>query len=172
MPENGIDLELRLLCVSFISGIVIVSAYDILGIIRSAGRHGRIVRFLEELVFWGTAGWWLFAILNWAKYGIIRYFSMLGLFLGMIFYRVTVKDVLRKTGVRLICRVKEVLMRIIRFLLKPVVFAGRRIFWLLEFLCRKVKLRLKRKVKKIKIRIVHNRERKESYDEPGQKKEE
>lgn len=173
MTENGIDLELRLLCVSYISGLVIVLAYDILGIIRSAGHHGRFLRFVEELAFWGAAGWWLFAILNWANYGIIRYFSMLGLFLGMISYRVTVKDVFRQTGVRLISWVKEKVFSLLFFLLKPAVYAGKRILWFFEFWCRKGKrkLQLKQRIKKIKIRVVHKLERKELHDEPEQKSE-
>ncbi|MDD6207151.1 MAG: spore cortex biosynthesis protein YabQ [Clostridiales bacterium] len=165
VTENGIDLELRLLCVSYISGIIIVFAYDILGIIRSSGHHGRILRFLEELAFWGSAGWWLFSILNWANYGIIRYFSMLGLFFGMISYRITVKDVFRQTGVRLILWGKEKTVRVLRFLLKPVLYAGKRIFWFFEFWYRKGKrkLQLKQRIKKIKIRVVHKLERKELH---------
>lgn len=171
MSENGIGLELRLLYVSFISGIIIVAAYDILGMIRSAGRHGRFLRLLEEFAFWGAAGWWLFAILNGTNYGVIRYFSMLGLFLGMIGYRVTVKDVFRKSGVRLIEWVKKKLWRVLGFVLRPFAFVGRRIFWVFEFLYRKGKrkLRLKHRLKKIKIGLAHKLERKVSYEESGKR---
>jgi len=113
---------------------------------------------LEDLVFWIVCALEVFRVLCRENNGMLRWFAVAGAFGGMLVYKKTVSRFIIRTICQVITFLGGILMKIVRFLAKPVkklvrqgekggkVLAGR-LSWL--FRCLKKKLTLFLKMLKI-----------------------
>lgn len=156
--SQDITREMVFLFHSFLLGVVITSAYDGFLIIRRLIRHSGIMVSLEDLVFWIVCALEVFRVLCRENNGMLRWFAVAGAFGGMLVYKKTVSRFIIRTICQVITFFCGVLMKIVRFLAKPVkklvrqgekggkVLVGR-LSWL--FRCLKKKLTLFLKMLKI-----------------------
>jgi spore cortex biosynthesis protein YabQ len=101
-------------------GAVIGLIYDFFRIFRKTTPHKGIFIQLEDMLFWLTAtGLFFYFMLN-ENYGEIRFFSILGIALGMVLYFATVSVLIVRLSVILINFMKRVVSAAIKIVLLPV----------------------------------------------------
>ncbi len=69
---------------AFISGIAIMFAYDILIILREAIKLPAAFIVLEDILFWSASACAEFYVIYRFNEGMIRFYAVMALFLGMI----------------------------------------------------------------------------------------
>ena len=70
-------------------GMIIMAFYDVFRLFRRIIRHGRLIRDLEDLIFWIIAGFIVFSLVYSRNNGNIRWFIIVGVALGMYLYYVS-----------------------------------------------------------------------------------
>lgn len=118
--SQDITREMVFLFHSFLLGVVITAAYDGFLIIRRLIRHSGIMVSLEDLVFWIVCALEVFRVLCRENNGMLRWFAVAGAFGGMLVYKKTISRFIISTICQVITFVSRILMRIVRFLAKPV----------------------------------------------------
>lgn len=123
MSQSIID-EVTFLLHSFLMGILITFVYDGFIIMRRLIRHNLFLISVEDLIFWIACAIGVFYMLYEENNGILRWFAVFGAALGMAAYKKSVSPFLVKIITMVIERIFHGLFCIIRFLFKPVRFAG------------------------------------------------
>lgn len=101
MSQN-IRMEVELICLSIITGVGLMAAYDVLRIFRLLVRHGWLWTGVEDFFYWLGAGMATFYLLYRENDGSIRWYVIVTVLLTMIAYnricsRFLLK-LLKKTG--------------------------------------------------------------------------
>lgn len=81
-PE--IMIEARFMLQALFLGMVLFLLYDVLRIIRRVFKHGKWAMGIEDLIYWMANTYLIFKLLFKYNYGIIRWFVILGVGLGML----------------------------------------------------------------------------------------
>lgn len=123
MSQSIID-EVTFLLHSFLMGILITFVYDGFIIMRRLIRHNLFLISVEDLIFWIACAIGVFYMLYEENNGILRWFAVFGAALGMAAYKKSVSPFLVKIITMVIERIFHGLFCILRFLFKPVRFAG------------------------------------------------
>ena len=123
MSQSIID-EVTFLLHSFLMGILITFVYDGFIIMRRQIRHNLFLISVEDLIFWIACAIGVFYMLYEENNGILRWFAVFGAALGMAAYKKSVSPFLVKIITMVIERIFHGLFCILRFLFKPVRFAG------------------------------------------------
>ena len=123
MSQSIID-EVTVLLHSFLMGILITFVYDGFIIMRRLIRHNLFLISVEDLIFWIACAIGVFYMLYEENNGILRWFAVFGAALGMAAYKKSVSPFLVKIITMVIERIFHGLFCILRFLFKPVRFAG------------------------------------------------
>ncbi len=123
MSQSIID-EVTFLLHSFLMGIVISFVYDGFIILRRLIRHNLFLISVEDLIFWIACAIGVFYMLYEENNGILRWFAVFGATLGMAAYKKSVSPLLVKIMTSVIKRIFHGLFCILRFVFKPVRFAG------------------------------------------------
>ncbi len=123
MSQSIID-EVTFLLHSFLMGILITFVYDGFIIMRRLIRHNLFLISVEDLIFWLACAIGVFYMLYEENNGILRWFAVFGAALGMAAYKKSVSPFLVKIITMVIERIFHGLFCILRFLFKPVRFAG------------------------------------------------
>ena len=123
MSQSIID-EVTFLLHSFLMGILITFVYDGFIIMRRLIRHNLFLISVEDLIFWIACALGVFYMLYEENNGILRWFAVFGAALGMAAYKKSVSPFLVKIITMVIERIFHGLFCILRFLFKPVRFAG------------------------------------------------
>ncbi len=159
MGQNIVD-EVTFLCHSFLLGVVITFAYDGFLILRRLIKHGMLLVSLEDMIFWIACAIGVFYMLYEENNGILRWFAVFGATLGMIVYKASVSPLVVKGISLVIGRACRMIFRLLRFLLGPVRFLGRKTGRFFAFSGRKgkkvgkcVKNKLTGKLKLLKITL-------------------
>lgn len=82
-----ITAELTFWFIYLIAGFVLSFSYDFLRIFRNVTVHSSIAVALEDLLYWIGVTIALFGLLYRLSDGVIRWFAVMGLFLGMLLYK-------------------------------------------------------------------------------------
>jgi len=85
MSQN-IRMEAELLCLSLITGMGLMAAYDVLRIFRLLVRHGWLWTGVEDFCYWLTAGLVTFYLLYRENDGSIRWYVIATVLLTMVAY--------------------------------------------------------------------------------------
>jgi len=109
---------------AFASGIFITFLYDILRIWRRVQPHKGLLVSLEDLVFWIFCAFYIFQLMHQESNGSLRWFAVMGALAGMLLYKKTVSGLLVRYVSQALCRVRDLLRRVIGFCLRPVGRAG------------------------------------------------
>lgn len=150
--------ELRFLSVSFLWGMALLFAYDGFIIGRNCIPHKKWVIELEDFLFWILAGCSAFFVMYKMNHGMIRAFSIVAILAGMLSYHFTISRFLVKWFTKGIQTTEKGIGKIIKFVLTPFVFVGKRSLWTFQWIGKKGKrfMRfcvrgLKKMFKKVKI---------------------
>ena len=76
--------ELLFFCRTFLAGVLLAAAYDILRIFRNVISHNDFFVSLEDLLYWCMAGVFLFSVIYLENDGVIRVYALAGICLGEI----------------------------------------------------------------------------------------
>ncbi len=137
--SQGIVQEITFFLHSVLMGLIITFAYDWVLIFRKLFRHGRILISIEDILYWFACGIGVFYMLYRENDGVLRWFAVMGAALGMLFYKVTVKDRFVYIMSTLIHKIMWFITRVIQVVLKPIkcLFSAVRRF--VRFVKRKLK---------------------------------
>lgn len=124
--NHAITIELQFFLISILWGGILLLAYDVLRILRRLIKHGSILIAFEDLIFWILASIFIFAMMYRENNGIIRGFSILGMAIGMVLYHNILSDL-----------VVAWITKLIHTLLRPFMFAYKRVKKFVLFLAAK-----------------------------------
>lgn len=136
MSQNIIN-EVVFLLHSFLLGIAITFVYDGFLILRRLIRHSLFLISVEDMIFWIACAIGVFYMLYEENNGILRWFAVFGATLGMIAYKKSISPLIVNIFSAIIRKFIYVLFRIIRFLLMPVGFLGKKLGKILNFFSKK-----------------------------------
>lgn len=126
--SEDLSREVWFLLHSMLLGIGIVVLYDILRIFRNIIKHKNFLIGLEDILFWITSGLLIFRMLYKENDGILRWFSIGGIILGMLVYHVSISQLLvRYISLGLNMLIKYVL-KFIGIVTKPFRYVFRKFF--------------------------------------------
>ncbi len=126
MSQNIVD-EVTFFLHSFLLGAVISFVYDGFIILRRLIKHNLLLISLEDMIFWIACAIGVFYMLYEENNGILRWFAVFGATLGMIAYKKSISSLLVRTVTVMVERIMRVLLTVLRFLLRPVCFVGRKV---------------------------------------------
>lgn len=109
---------------AFGSGILIAFVYDILRIGRRVLPHGGLLVSLEDMAFWIFCALYIFGLMHRESNGSLRWFAVMGALAGMLLYKKTVSGLLVRYVSLVLCKVRDLLGRVLGFCLRPVRKAG------------------------------------------------
>lgn len=85
--------ELRLLAGSWLTGVCLMAAYDVLRFFRMLVPHSTWWTGLEDLFYWAFSSFSTFLLLFCQNDGILRWYAVAGVLLGMIIYNRTISRI-------------------------------------------------------------------------------
>lgn len=89
-----IRYELQLLFASLTVGICLMMVYDGLRVFRTLIPHGNFWTGIEDAVYWAASSITTFLLLFRQNDGILRWYAILGVLMGMLVYNLTVSRIL------------------------------------------------------------------------------
>lgn len=96
-------------------GAVLLFLYDLLRICRRVVPHGAAWIGIEDFFYWLVSGCLIFAMLYRFNNGIIRWFAVFGMLVGMLLYHLTISAVFVKSASRLLKHILRFLRKILHF---------------------------------------------------------
>lgn len=135
-------------------GIFITFVYDLLRIARRVFPHGGFLVSLEDLCFWIYCAVEVFLVMYRFSDGMLRWFAVLGAVAGMCLYKKLASPFFVKYTSMILCKVKELLRKLLGFLLKP-----------FRFLLKKLQNMVLRLLRRLAGRLVRHRAEKEKRKE-------
>ena len=94
MGADGIILkEVILLGESLAVGLVLMAAYDGIRIFRFIIRHGTVWTGIEDIIYWTISSLITFFLLFCQSDGILRWYTISGVLMGMAAYNLTVSRI-------------------------------------------------------------------------------
>lgn len=137
--------ELRLLGIAFGTGVGFRACYDLILIHRGVCRLGNVITGIQDVLYWLAGCICIFSMIYHTNDGIIRWFVLAGIFLGMLCYHKLISGVIVGCCCRVIGAVQRIFVRLRRKI---------------AAICRKVFFRKKTSVEKNPTRKKHLFERK------------
>ena len=86
--------EVKLFGICFVLGMILAFIYDLFRIFRMLIRHSDFLVDLEDLIYWLITAWMVFQTLFQYNQGALRGYAFLGMFLGVLFYALTISRIL------------------------------------------------------------------------------
>lgn len=105
---------------SLMSGVVMAFAYDIIRLFRSLIHHNSLFVNIEDLLYWIMCFFMAFTMLYYENNGVIRLAAVFGAAIGIMMYSVSVGKIFVKY-------VSLSIKKIIFWMLKPILYIGKRI---------------------------------------------
>lgn len=137
--SQDIVQEITFFVHSILIGFIITFAYDWILIFRKLFKHGKVLVSIEDFMYWLACGVGVFYMLYKENNGVLRWFAVMGAALGMLFYKLSVKDRFVYIMSTCIHKIMWFIYRVIQVMLKPLkclFFAVRRF---VRFITRKLK---------------------------------
>lgn len=102
------------------AGAAIGFLYDIIRIFRKVIKHNNLLIQLEDAVYWVFVVFFMFFLMLHENYGEIRFFSIYGAFMGMIFYLLTISKLINKISDTIIAVLKYIILLFLRIVFTPI----------------------------------------------------
>lgn len=118
----SINQQASIFIITVFVGFFIGFIYDLFRIFRKTLKHPNILIQVEDLLYWIFVSLTMFYILLHKNYGEVRAFSIIGAFLGMIIYFLTLSQIFVPITVKVINFVKKCIAFIIKVILIPIKF--------------------------------------------------
>lgn len=118
---------------SVVMGVVITFVYDWLLIFRKLIKHNIFWISFEDSLFWLACGLGVFYMLYRENNGVLRWFTVLGAAVGMIFYKGLISKAFVQIMSTVIYKIMCLLFRIIQIVVKPLKWLFSRLFAISNF---------------------------------------
>lgn len=112
--------EGSLLLVSFLFGIVLMLLYDVFRIFRQIVKHGTLLLAIEDGLYWFLCAVGVFAMLYQENDGLLRWFVIGGVALGMLLENNLISPWVIRLFVKIIRAWLKIIGRILHIFGKPV----------------------------------------------------
>ncbi len=117
--SQGIVQEVTFFLHSILMGLIITFAYDWILIFRKLFRHGKFWMSVEDFIYWFVCGISVFYMLYRENNGVLRWFAVVGAAIGMIFYKLTIRNRFVSIMSTCIYKIMWFVFRVIQVVLKP-----------------------------------------------------
>ena len=117
--SQGIVQEVTFFLHSILMGLIITFAYDWILIFRKLFRHGKFWMSVEDFIYWFVCGISVFYMLYRENNGVLRWFAVVGAAIGMIFYKLTIRNRFVSVMSTCIYKIMWFVFRVIQVVLKP-----------------------------------------------------
>lgn len=147
--SQGIVQEVTFFLHSILMGLLITFAYDWILIFRRLFKHGKFWMSVEDFIYWFVCGISVFYMLYKENNGVLRWFAVVGAAVGMLFYKLTIKNRFVSIMSTYIHKIMWLIFRVIQFVLKPLkclFYAARRCVRFLNKKFKKVKEFIKKRL--------------------------
>lgn len=104
---------------SVLLGVFVAVIYDIIRIFRRVVSHNRFFISLEDILYWVFCAWEVFYLLYKESSGVLRWFAILGIALGMFLYMISISRFVVHFISKIINKFLDVVGRIIGILFTP-----------------------------------------------------
>ena len=131
--------EAGLLLASFLFGIALMMLYDVLRIFRHMQKHGTFLTAVEDILYWLICAIGIFALLYRENGGLLRWFVLGGVALGMLFENGCISPWVVRLAVKILRIWQKILGRIFGVVEKP----GRKLFLFFKKELKKAKKAIK-----------------------------
>ncbi len=98
-----------------LSGIVIGIFFDVFRILRKSFKTPDFITYIEDVVFWITTGCFILFLLYYFNNGEIRWYTFLGIFIGIILYILFISKYFIAINVKIIQFIK-IILKLISFI--------------------------------------------------------
>lgn len=137
--SHDIIQELTFFGHSIIMGIIITFVYDWILILRKLIKHKTFWISFEDLLFWIACGLGVFYMLYRENNGVLRWFTILGAMIGMIFYKCLISKMFVHIMSTCIYKIVWFIFRIIQIVVKPLKWLISKLIKFINFLKKKIK---------------------------------
>lgn len=117
--SQGIVQEVTFFLHSILMGLIITFAYDWILIFRKLFRHGKFWMSVEDFIYWFVCGISVFYMLYRENNGVLRWFAVVGAAIGMLFYKLTIRNRFVSIMSTCIHKIMWFVFRVIQVVLKP-----------------------------------------------------
>ena len=118
--SEPISHELNFLIYSLFLGCIITFLYDNFRILRRIIKHNTLLISIEDFVFWVIVTYCIFSLQYYANNGMFRWFCILGAFIGMSIYKLTLGRIYVNYMSKILIFLIKCFLKILTILLKPV----------------------------------------------------
>lgn len=105
---------------TILAGVVIGFLYDIIRISRKVIKHNHLFITVEDGVYWICVVFLIFFLMMHKNYGEIRFFSIFGSFMGMLFYFLTISPLVNLISNTVIAILKYSILLLLRIIFTPI----------------------------------------------------
>ncbi|SET41639.1 spore cortex biosynthesis protein YabQ [[Clostridium] polysaccharolyticum] len=130
---DAINLEVKLFLSSVLWGIGLVILYDCIRIFRRVIKHNKFWAGFEDLLYWAVSAVLIFQMMYRINDGTIRGFAIVGVIIGMTLYHYSISEWLVYTTAKGVHKSILGTRKTMYFIMRPVVWIGRRLCWMLGF---------------------------------------
>ncbi len=117
--SNTIAGEGSLLFLSFLFGIALMLLYDVLRVFRRMIKHGTIFMAVEDVFYWALCAVGIFAMLYQENDGLLRWFVIVGVAVGMLLENSLISPFVVRVFVRIFGTLQKIIGKILRVLTRP-----------------------------------------------------
>lgn len=111
--------EITFFAHSVLMGLGITFVYDCIRVLRRLFKHGTVLTSLEDLLFWLACGIAVFYMLYRENDGTLRWFAVMGAAIGMICYKLTVRNTFENVMSTCLHKMMWLIFRFLQIVLKP-----------------------------------------------------
>lgn len=147
--SEAISGELYFFLQAVLTGVILSVVYDLLRIIRRVYTHGCTLVAFEDLCYCFGGALYISYVLMRENNGVIRWFFVLGIFLGMLVYNLTIGHYIVGILSKIINKILNVVKKVLKVVCKPVLFLWKKA----KKISKKAKKALKKSCKTIKIGV-------------------
>ena len=100
---------------SFLSGVCMMAAYDVLRIFRRVFPRGTARVAAEDFLYWLGSGFFITQMIFRENDGSLRIYSLVGIFMGILYYLLTMSEFVLKYIVAFISKILDIVKKVIFF---------------------------------------------------------
>lgn len=133
-----------------VNGFIIGMLFDFFRILRKTFKTSDFITYIQDIIFWILTGLLILYSIFQFNNGEIRLYMFLGIGIGAILYLLLISKYVVKISVAILCKIKEVIQKIIKIVLFPIKATAK--------ICQKIieKINITTKIKKIFQKMQKN----------------
>lgn len=106
---------------SVVGGLLVGFVFDIFRILRRVVKTANFITYIEDILFWILVSIIIFSLVFITNNGELRWYELLGVMLGVIFYNLLFSQYVIRVSVTVINFIKKVIVFVIKIILFPFV---------------------------------------------------